>query len=150
MTAAAKHFGAEARFHRGRVGGTGRERTEGRRMNSSAGRRALSLCFAGLLAGCGVLQQAQDDTPPILTPTSLPPSGTRIAHAARGSWMPEAKSEDLIYADTPTTGSIYVFRIRAANSSVPSRAARSIRAPFAPIERATSSLPAFKAGRGWA
>jgi hypothetical protein len=54
-----------------------------------------------LLAGCGGAQ------PPIGAPGAMPQSRTIATHAERGgSWMlPEAKSEDLIYASSHVTNS---------------------------------------------
>jgi hypothetical protein len=62
----------------------------------SLGRAALCSCVAvALLAGCGGSQQ------PIGAPGWMPQSRAIATHAERGgSWMlPEAKSEDLLYAD---------------------------------------------------
>ena len=64
-------------------------------LNPSFGRYALSSCVAAaMLAGCGGLH------PPIGAPGAMPQTPAIAAHADRGgSWMlPEAKSEDLLYA----------------------------------------------------
>jgi len=63
--------------------------------SSDSGRYTLISCAAAaMLAGCGGSQ------PPIGAPGAAPQSRAVAMHAARGkSWMlPEAKSEDLIYA----------------------------------------------------
>lgn len=69
-----------------------------------------SLCVIAatvLLAGCGAPQ------PPIGVPGAMPQSPAIAAHAEHGqSWMlPEAKGEDLLYADLSSANAdiIYVF-----------------------------------------
>ncbi|MGA7094632.1 MAG: hypothetical protein WBX23_11415 [Candidatus Cybelea sp.] len=75
--------------------------------------KSVEACFyafsinaaAALLVGCGGSQ------PPIGVPATMPQSRATITHAVRGrSWMlPEAKGENLIYADSPDSGNTYVF-----------------------------------------
>jgi hypothetical protein len=70
------------------------------------GRYTLCICVAlAMLAGCGVLplsvSKGQDDMQPLMgVPGAMAQTYRLAAHADRGtSWMlPEAKSEDLIYA----------------------------------------------------
>jgi hypothetical protein len=66
------------------------------------GRCALGISVAAeMLAGCGGSQ------PPIPAPGVMPQSSAIAAHVERGkSWMlPEAKSEDLLYASNADAGS---------------------------------------------
>jgi hypothetical protein len=74
----------------------------------SLGLDRCALCSyvaAALLAGCGGSQ------PPIGALGAMPQSRTASAHLITGgSWMaPEAKSEDLIYADSSNSADTYVF-----------------------------------------
>jgi hypothetical protein len=69
---------------------------------SELGRNVLGICIAAaILAGCGGSQ------PRIGAPAAMPQSPATATHAARGkSWMlPEAKSEDLLYATGGCGGS---------------------------------------------
>src|SRR5271165_5176168 len=69
-------------------------------------RYALGFCAAAaLLSGCGSGQ------PPIGWSGAMTQSRAVTTHAQRGgSWMlPEAKNEDLIYADSSSSGDTYVF-----------------------------------------
>jgi len=78
------------------------------------GRYALSSWVgAALLAGCGALRQAQDDTqPPIGAPGAMPQSRAIAARAEHGkSWMlSEAKSENLIYV--AGVYNVFIFNVR--------------------------------------
>jgi hypothetical protein len=78
---------------------------------------ALTGCLAvAILAGCGAVplspSKGQDDMPPpIGAPGPMTQSSATAAHADRGaSWMlPEAKNDDLIYADSSSGADTYVF-----------------------------------------
>jgi hypothetical protein len=78
---------------------------------SGLSRYALCSCAAAaMLAGCGALRQAQDDTqPPVGPPGAMPQTSAIRARADRGkSWMlPEAKGADLLYASAGND--VYVF-----------------------------------------
>ena len=70
---------------------------------TTAARCALSTLTAALLAACGESQ------PPI-APGAMPAVSASFARAERGSWMlPEAKSEDLLYAADEKTNEVYVY-----------------------------------------
>ena len=72
------------------------------------GRYALTSCVAtAMLAGCGGSQ------PPIDAPGAMPQTSAIATHAERGkSWiLPEAKSEDLLYASSGRT-IVSVFNYR--------------------------------------
>lgn len=82
-------------------------------MTRRLSRYGLSMSIAAaLLAGCGVLQQAQDQMqPPIGMPGAIPQSRTIVEHAGRGrSWMlPEARSSDLLYIADDAGGEVLAF-----------------------------------------
>lgn len=73
----------------------------------SLGLAGTLLAAAAMLAGCGGSQ------PPIAAPGAIPQSPAVATHAERGgSWMlPEARGEDLLYADLSGANAdvIYVF-----------------------------------------
>jgi hypothetical protein len=68
-------------------------------------RRALSVCVATLLAACGGSQ------PPIGAPGAVTRTGATVTRAAHGrSWMlPEAKTEDLLYASGAGNVNVYTY-----------------------------------------
>jgi hypothetical protein len=67
------------------------------------------------MSGASVLFAACSGSPPIGAPDAVPQSRAIVTHAARsGSWMlPEAKSDDLVYASSGTTAKVVVYDYRS-------------------------------------